>query len=326
MERHGAPVWRKLDGDLIQAVVRRDGEALVPVHLAHSFLATSARSAGITNLGYMVGGEARIQGLGAFGRNLMRSLTLYDALCKIRSMFALYSSAERLWWVQSGSNVVFLHRHLHETGSGRRDAQQCALLLMRDLVRLAAGPGWQPGVILVAPDQDTRASQETFETDDVRQGTYSGFVFPAEFLSRPFERFRGSADSDRDPTAFEASAPATDFAGSVKQTIAALVRDSCCQLNVIAEALGTHPRTLQRNLSGSNIEFSKLLAEVRFETAVRLLDDDGRRIIDIAFELGYADSANFTRAFRQWTGVSPSDFRRLRQQSSLSRNDMTSRH
>jgi len=29
----------------------------------------------------------------------------------------------------------------------------------------------------------------------------------------------------------------------------------------------------------------------------------------VAARLGYADPANFTRAFRQWTGITPSAFR-----------------
>jgi AraC-like DNA-binding protein len=43
------------------------------------------------------------------------------------------------------------------------------------------------------------------------------------------------------------------------------------------------------------------------------MTDPDHHIIDIAYELGYADPSNFTRAFRRWTGVSPSCFRVQRQ-------------
>ncbi|CAN7258423.1 helix-turn-helix domain-containing protein [Mesorhizobium sp. LjNodule214] len=300
---------------MIPAVTGRDYEALVPAHLAHAFLEKSARSAGIPNLGYIVGRDARVEGLGAFGRNLLRSLTLHDALGKIRSTFSLYSSAEQLWWTLSGSNVQFFHRHMHETGPGSRVAQQCALLLMRDLIRLAAGPDWQPSEVLMTPNRNVSAAQLAFETENVRPSEFCGFVFPAELMSLPLERFRGDASvHDRDLMAFDASAPAVDFVGSVKQIIAALMVEGRCHLNVIAEALGMHSRMLQRILADCHNDYSELLAEVRFEAAVRLLEDPKRRVIDIAFEIGYSDSANFTRAFRHWTGVSPSDFRRLRQE------------
>lgn len=32
-------------------------------------------------------------------------------------------------------------------------------------------------------------------------------------------------------------------------------------------------------------------------------------IVEISNELGYTDSANFTRAFRRWSGLSPQAFR-----------------
>ncbi len=309
-EKHGARCDRAIDDELLPAVVRRDEEALVPMHLAHAFLAKTARSAGVANLGYAVADQARIEGLGDFGRSLARSLTLHDALGKLRRQFADYSSAEQIWPTRSGAKVLFLHRHVYDTGPGRREAQQCALLLMRDLIRHVAGPDWQPGEVLITPDHDVPATQEAFETNNVRQTASCGFAFPAEFLSQPFERFRAE---NRDLTAFEASVPGAGFVRSVKETIAALIVEGRCHLSVLAEVLGTHPRTLQRNLSECHHQYSDILAEVRFEAATKLLEDPHRKVIEIAFDLGYTDPANFTRAFRQWTGISPSDFREARE-------------
>jgi AraC-like DNA-binding protein len=41
-----------------------------------------------------------------------------------------------------------------------------------------------------------------------------------------------------------------------------------------------------------------------------LLRDPARSIDEIAARLGYSDAANFTRAFRRWTGMTPRAFRR----------------
>src|SRR5262245_14984094 len=86
LEGIGAPFERALDKELVPTIARQDPEALVPSHLAHAFLEKGARLAGIADFGF-VAGDARIEGLGAFGRTLRRSLTLHDALGKLHSSF-----------------------------------------------------------------------------------------------------------------------------------------------------------------------------------------------------------------------------------------------
>lgn len=70
-------------------------------------------------------------------------------------------------------------------------------------------------------------------------------------------------------------------------------------------------RSFQRQLAKEQLSYSLLIDQIRFETAIRLLQDPSLKLIEIALELGYNDAANFTRAFKRWTGISPSQFRHL---------------
>jgi len=80
----------------------------------------------------------------------------------------------------------------------------------------------------------------------------------------------------------------------------------------VARAARCSVRTVQRRLRGAGLTYSGLLDEVRLEIAARMLGEAGRKVRDIAFDLGYSDQANFTRAFRRWAGAPPSEYRRLR--------------
>lgn len=312
MEKVGTLFEHSLEDELVPSLVHRDRETLVPVHLAHAFLERSARTLGLLDFGFIVGQNARVEDLGAFGRSLRRSLTLHDVLGKLRSKFPLYSSAERIWYSRVGRNVVFGHAYAQEMGDGSRYGQQCALLLMRDVVRLAAGPTWQPEQVFANPLLEASSLGRVFEGASVHRAQFVGFAFSADLLSEPFPQIGADniSNADHDWGPFEPSAPAGDFVGSVRQVLSAMLKHDRFQLEEIADAVGMHPRTLQRRLSESNEEFSELLAEVRFETALALLNDPNIRIIDIAHELGYRDPSNFTRAFRKWTGATPQKFRR----------------
>jgi AraC-like DNA-binding protein len=85
--------------------------------------------------------------------------------------------------------------------------------------------------------------------------------------------------------------------------------DGFHSLDEVARALHTSERTLKRKLAQRDSSFSALLDEARHERATLLLGSDELAIEEVAQKLGYTDAANFTRAFRRWTGVSPRAYR-----------------
>ena len=72
--------------------------------------------------------------------------------------------------------------------------------------------------------------------------------------------------------------------------------------------LGLHPRTLERRLSRWGASFESLLDEFRRIRSLQLIQQGTHSLTDIAFLVGYSDSAHFTRAFRRWTGSPPRDY------------------
>jgi AraC-like DNA-binding protein len=84
----------------------------------------------------------------------------------------------------------------------------------------------------------------------------------------------------------------------------------------VAERLSTHVRTLQRRLADEQLIFRDLLSECRRRRAVEALLAGELSVAAIAAHLGYSDPAHFARAFRAWTGHTPSSYRRARAHAS----------
>jgi AraC-like DNA-binding protein len=77
----------------------------------------------------------------------------------------------------------------------------------------------------------------------------------------------------------------------------------------IARALGMSQRSMQRRLHESGTSYEAVLSDVRKELACAHLREGRYTVGELAFALGFEDASAFARAFRRWTGVSPSTFR-----------------
>ncbi|AXQ30642.1 AraC family transcriptional regulator [Solimonas sp. K1W22B-7] len=80
-------------------------------------------------------------------------------------------------------------------------------------------------------------------------------------------------------------------------------------LQQVAARLCVSARTLKRRLKQIGSSYRQLLDAVRLVHAMELLQRTGLSLEAIALRLGYSSSANFSRAFRRWTGMPPGHFR-----------------
>lgn len=81
------------------------------------------------------------------------------------------------------------------------------------------------------------------------------------------------------------------------------------KLDEAAQQLGVSPRGLRRKLEQSGTRYQKLLDDIRYAMASRLIRDSDSAIASIAYELGFENASDFGRAFKRWSGLSPSAYR-----------------
>jgi AraC-like DNA-binding protein len=79
----------------------------------------------------------------------------------------------------------------------------------------------------------------------------------------------------------------------------------------IASDLGLTKRTLQRRLHEQDTSFAQLRDDLRFHYAIKYLIEEGMSVDLVSKALYFSDRTSFTNAFKRWTGLSPSGFRKL---------------
>lgn len=102
------------------------------------------------------------------------------------------------------------------------------------------------------------------------------------------------------------SAVVTDRVKSVLKRFLASGRPA---VSDVARELGMSERTLQRRIRDEAATFRSLLTEARRELSEQLLADTAIHIDEVTYLLGYQDATSFYRAFKDWAGVSPGEWR-----------------
>ena len=77
-------------------------------------------------------------------------------------------------------------------------------------------------------------------------------------------------------------------------------------LDTLSRQLHSTPRNVRRKLALEGTSFSEIKAGLRRELAVRLLTAEHLSIAEVGERVGFSETAAFCRAFKRWTGRSPS--------------------
>ena len=89
-----------------------------------------------------------------------------------------------------------------------------------------------------------------------------------------------------------------------------IVRDEIVEGVVEGRPRAIHPRSVQRHFLEAMGMTAKRLEQIRRACRAIELLADGRRVVDVALELGYSDQSHMTRALKALMGKTPGTVRR----------------
>ena len=115
--------------------------------------------------------------------------------------------------------------------------------------------------------------------------------------------------NDRVVTDYLERFTAQHFADRVRVRLVELLSSGVAHEDEVARSLHVSRRTLQRRLAEQGTNYKTLFDEARRELALRYIGEQGMSIKEATYVLGFSEPSNFTRAFKRWTGASPSQYR-----------------
>jgi AraC-like DNA-binding protein len=295
--------------------ISADDEVLIPARSVARVLGAAAQYAPIANLGLTLAHRAPIESFGILGRLIRTAPTLREALRRAVRYDSTFSSSGSMWLAQRGERVELYRMSSvlddpHDVGC--MEANLYCLGLMIGIVRLGAGPSWRPEDVHLQTDAapGLRDAECLADCRVVPGRPATMLAIPRTLLA-----MRLSPPPPIEPAVdvverWVSAAPAREFIGSIQQAVETVSRGGDPKIRQTADLLGLSVRTLQRRLAEAGIRHNTLVERGRFAMAAEVLADTNARIVDLASDLGYADHANFTRAFRRWAGCSPQEYRR----------------
>jgi AraC-like DNA-binding protein len=99
-----------------------------------------------------------------------------------------------------------------------------------------------------------------------------------------------------------------DFPGRVHKELVRLLATGVSGKEQVAQAMNMSTRTLYNKLESAGTTFREVLDETR-QSMAEVYIRQNLPIYEIAYLVGFSDTANFSRAFKKWTGKSPMEFR-----------------
>jgi len=258
-----------------------------------------------------------VECLGSFGAHVLAAPRLDSAITRCNQYIgSMLQSSTRMDVVREGSSVRWIYGLTDSITIGRSANELLALGYMVDAIRHFAGQSWAPMRIELSAIRadDIRSVRDLFGCDVVQGPLAAAVIFDSTCLTA---RSRRKPQPERanalelTATAIESVPQPSDLVAVVEQLLLLNLLDRQRTQQAACRRLRVSARTLQRRLAQQGASFEQLLSNVMLKHAATLLTSP-RTITEIAFDLGYSDSAHFTRAFARWTGMSPTAWRRER--------------
>jgi AraC-like DNA-binding protein len=265
------------------------------------------------HIALLISQHSRLADFGLAGRAALCRRTAGEGLQSFVDHFSLHSSASTATLIASGNYARFVYAISVQGMTDTRPFHLGAMALAFNILRELFGRGWHPVVVTFASRAPTnpRPAQLFFHAPLRFDSEESAVVFDRQWLHKPLPPVDPLLQRQVEQQVLAQRAKIlADFPATIRRILRKQLLIGECSMDFVAALIGMHRRTLDRHLERQGLSYGELLESVKADVARQLLRDTDMKVQNVAESLHYSSAANFSTAFKRWSGITPGEYRR----------------
>lgn len=296
----------------IQPSLFDDPDNLITYRARGRLMSRGVARTGCQHFGLLVGQRMNLQSLGLVGLLARNSPDVGAALRSIVNFLHLHTRGAVMGLTVDPGLAILSYDAYQPNVEATDQTGDGAVAMMAKVMLSLCGPDFQAIEALFAhrkPD-DVRPFRRFFQAPLRFDTEQYALVFSHSWLN---VRMPGTdAELERllrkQIGALEAK-HGDGFPEIVRSVLRSALLTGHSSADEVAALFSMHARTLGRRLEDFGTSFQELVDEGRFEIARQMIEDTSFEVHQIAAAIGYTRASAFTRAFRRWSGTTPTLWR-----------------
>jgi AraC-like DNA-binding protein len=290
-----------------------DPANLITYRAASHLYRVCTEKTGCPHFGLLKGQKSGLDGLGFVGLLAKYAPDVGTALRGLVRYMHLHIRGAVTTLEESDRFAIFSYEICEPGAEATDQIADAALGTMFNIMVALCGPHWMPVEVRFAHRRPSELApfRRFFQAPLSFDATDNSLVFAATWLSCPLPAVDPELNRLlREKLAALESQYRDEFPEQVRSLLMTGLLTDHGSAEQVAKLLSMHSRTLHRRLAASGTTFRALADECRYAIARQMLADTDSDVCHIADLLDYADTSAFARAFRRWSGTTPSLWRK----------------
>jgi len=278
---------------------------------AHLIKVCTAKT-GCSHFGLLLGQQSDLSSFGLIGYLVRHSPDVGSALRSFVHYFHLHAQGAVVTVMEEKDLVCLSYSIYQPRVQACEQIDDGAVAIAFNIMHNLCGREWRPVEVCFThrKPNNTEPYRRFFRAPLRFDAEQNGVWFPSKWLKQPVH---GNDPEllrllQKQVDALELSYH-NDFPEQVRQILHTALLTGRAKVDQVAALFSMRSRTFNRRLKDYDTSFKELADQARYEIAQQFLESSELEMIQIATALDYADASAFTRAFRRWSGITPSIWR-----------------